>query len=72
MVWQTVPQNSGLLVYSQVVALTVTAMSSKTMTTIAPTIQRIGGRKRVNHPIIRRIVSSFGIDGKPKNKQAQF
>jgi hypothetical protein len=42
MVWQVVPQNSGELVYSQVVALTVTAVKVNTATMAKMTSQRIG------------------------------
>ena len=44
-----VPQNSGELVYSQVVALTVIALKVKTIRMANTTAQRTGRRKPNNH-----------------------
>jgi len=54
-VWQAVPQNSGELVYSQVVALTVTAVNINTAAIAKITSQRTGRFKPESHFVNRFI-----------------
>jgi hypothetical protein len=57
-VWQVVPQNSGELVYSQVVALTVTAVKVNTATMAKMTSQRIG-RCKLNSQLVNLFKANF-------------
>ena len=55
MVWQTVPQNSGELVYSQAVALTVTAVKVTPKAMIKITAHLTGRFNPINHCLNRLI-----------------